>query len=106
MENRLDDAVRDGRARGAILELVRRRHRAQNSRFDHVELWHMLRGIGIDVGENDVITYLQDLEVLELIEFATDKDRRTNRTSITHIQLCARGLRLLDGKITEDTVLL
>ncbi len=105
MEDKLN-AIRDGRARGEILKLVRTRHRAQQNRLDHVELWHMLRGIGIDVGENDVITYLQDLEMLDMIEFTADKDRRTNRTSITMIQMCTRGLRVLEGKVVDDSVLL
>ena len=105
MSDRLD-GIRDGRARGEILKLVRTRHRAQQSRMDHVELWHMLRGIGIDVGENDVITYLQDLEAADMVEYEQDQDRRTNRISITKIQLCALGLRVLEGRFKDDTVLL
>ena len=105
MDDKLN-CIRDGRARGEILKLVRTRHRAQQNRMDHVELWHMLRGIGLDVGENDVITYLQDLEMLEAVEFESDKDRRTNRTSIVRIQLCPRGLRILEGKLVDDSVLL
>lgn len=100
------DGIRDARARGEILKLVRTRHRGQQSRMDHVELWHMLRGIGIDIGENDVVTFLQDLGTMDYIEFDTDKDRRTNRTNITQIQLCTRGLRVLEGKITDECVLL
>ena len=105
MDTKLD-SIRDGRARGEILRLVRTRHRAQQSRMDHIELWHMLRGIGIDVGENDVITYLQDLGMMDYVEFQSEKDRRTNRVSITAIQLCTRGLRVLEGKIIDDSVLL
>jgi hypothetical protein len=100
------DSIRDARARGEILTLVRRTHRAQASRMDHVELWHMLRGLGIDVGEDDVLTFLQDLAGAGLIEFQEEKDRRNNRVTITHIQLCNRGLRVLEGRVVEDIVLI
>lgn len=100
------DAIRDARARGEILRLIRTRHRAQSSRMDHVELWHMLRGLGLDVGEDDVITFLQDLQEAVLVEFEEDRERRTNRINITKIQLCTRGLRVLEGRIEEDIVLL
>lgn len=99
------DSIRSGRARGAILQLVRTRHRGQQSRMDHVELWHMLRALGLDVGENDVITYLQDLEMLECIEFKQENDRLTNRVSITQIQMCMKGLRLVEGSITDESIL-
>ena len=105
MDERLD-GIRDARARGEILKLVRTRHRAQQSRMDHVELWHMLRGIGIDIGENDVLTCLQDLGSMDMIEFEEDRDRRTNRIAVVKIQLCARGLRVLEHKLKTDMILL
>lgn len=100
------DGIRDCRARGEILKLVRMRHRAQNSRMDHVELWHMLRGLGLDIGEDDALTYLQDLEILGFVQFVTDKARRNNRVSITQIQLCAAGLAVLEGRRSDDSILL
>jgi len=100
------DSIRDARNRAEILLLVRRTHRAQASRMDHVEVWHMLRALGIELGEDDVLTFLQDLEGAELIEFEEEKDRRTNRVTITHIKLCNRGLRVLEGRVVEDIVLL
>jgi hypothetical protein len=100
------DGLRDDRMRGEMLKLVRTRHKAQQSRMDHVELWHLMRGVGLDIGENDVITFLQDLAALDLIQFDEEKNRYTNRTSILRIQVCARGLRVLERKIVEETVLI
>ena len=99
------DAIRSGRARAEILNLIRTRHRGQQSRMDHVELWHMLRGVGLDIGENDVITYLQDLAMMDYVEFTQENDRRTNRVTITQIQLCTKGLRAVERKISDDMVL-
>ena len=99
-------SIEAGHTRGEILKLVRTRHRGQQSRMDHVMLWQILRGIGIDVGEDDVLTYLQDLQSMDCIKFVSEQNRRTNRTSITLIEMCSRGLRILEGNDTEPSVLL
>ena len=99
------EQIRNGRARAEILKLVRSRHTAQKTRMDHVELWYMLRGIGIDVGENDVITFLQDLEVMNSLQFNSNRNRLTNRIEINQIQLTARGLAVIEGRLTDDAVL-
>lgn len=105
MEEQQLDGIKFGRTRAEILTLVRTRHRAQQSRMDHVELWHMLRGIGLDVGENDVITCLQDLEILQALRFNTDKTRKRNEVSITQIQLMPFGLALVERRAKDESVL-
>lgn len=100
------DSIRDARIRGEMLKLIRTRHRGQRGRMDHVELWEILLGLRIDVGEDDVVTFLQDLAAADLIEYAEEKDKRKRRVWITQIQLCNKGLRVLEGRIEEDIVLL
>ena len=99
------ESIRNGRARAEILKLVRSRHAAQKSRMDHVEMWYMLRGIGIDVGENDLLTFLQDLEVMNCIQFNSNRNRLTNRIEISQIHLTAHGLAMIEGRIKDDAVL-
>ena len=105
MDDKLN-AIRDGHARGEILKLIRSQGRAQRSAMDNGLLWRMLRGLGLDLGEDDVITFTQDLEMLELLEYKEDRNRHTNRLWLTDIKICPRRLRVLDGKVAEATVLL
>ena len=100
------NAIRDGHARGEILKLIRTQGRAQRAIMDHVLLWRMLGGLGLDVGEDDVITFIQDLEILECLEYHEERNRQTNRLTLSRIKICPRGLRVLDGKVEEETVLL
>ena len=43
--------------------------------------------------------------MLECIEFKQENDRLTNRVSITQIQMCMKGLRLVEGSITDESIL-
>lgn len=99
------DAVQNKRTRGAILEVLYARHQAQQPRADHVGLWRILRDLGCDVGENDVVTQLQDLSDREYVKFAQKKNRWTNRTEISLIQVTARGRDLVEGTISDAAIL-
>lgn len=98
------DAAQNKRIRGAILEVLYARHQAQQSRVDHIALWRILRDLGCDVGENDVITQLQDLSDREYVKFAQKRNRLTNRVEITLIQLTARGRDLVEATITDAAI--
>src|SRR5579884_814060 len=98
------DTAQIKRLRGAIVEVLYTRHQAQQSRVDHVALWHILRDLGCDVGEYDVITQLQDLSDRGYVKYNEQKDRRTNRTDITLIQLTSRGRDLREETIEDAAV--
>lgn len=98
------DAAQNKRIRGAICEVLYARHQAQQSRVDHVALWRILRDLGCDVGENDVITQLQDLSDREYVKYDQKKNRWTNRVEISMIQLTARGRDLVEQTIHDAAV--
>lgn len=99
------DAAQNKRVRGAILEVLYARHHAQQSKVDHIALWRILRDLGCDVGENDVITQLQDLSDRDYAKFEQRKNRWTNRVEISLVQLTARGRDLVEGTITDAAIL-
>lgn len=92
--------------RGGIVQVLYARHQAQQSRADHVALWRILRDLGFDVGEFDVITQLQDLSDRGYLKYDEQKDRFTNRVRISLIQLTSRGRDLFEGTIEDPAVLL
>lgn len=98
------DAAQNKRIRGVIIEVLYGRHTAQLPRADHVMLWHTLKDLGADVGENDVITALQDLSDRSCLRYEEKKNRLTNRAEISLIQLTPRGRDLAEGTITDPAI--
>jgi hypothetical protein len=98
------DAAQSKRTRGVIIELLYGRHTAQQPRADHVALWHMLTDLGCDVGENDVLTHLQDLCDRGYVTFRQIKNRYTNRSEISLIQLTPKGRDLFEGTSADPAV--
>lgn len=98
------DAENSKRTRGMIVELLYSRHIQQLSRADHVALWHMLRDLGADLGENDVLTQLQDLFDRGYVTFEQKKNRWTNRTEISLIQLTSKGRDIYEGTIKDPAL--
>lgn len=100
------DTTATKRLRGAIIEVLYTRHQAQQSRVDHVALWHILRDLGFDLGENDCLTALQDLSDRRYLTYRENKDRRTNRVDISLIQLTSRGRDVREDTITDPAILI
>jgi hypothetical protein len=99
------DAVQTKRLRGAILDLVCARHSAQQTRMDSVALWHAMITLGFDLGENELITLLQDLGERKYLNFEEKKNRYTNRTEISRIGITPTGRDLCE-KTTDDKAVL
>ena len=99
------NAVRQKRMRGVILKLVRQGHEAQFSRMDDLEVWAMLQKLGHSVGRDQVLTLLQDLEVLDYLSFKDEMDDMSGRILIKQIELTATGLRFVtSGRSNEDVL--
>ena len=99
------DTTEIKRLRGVIVEVLYGRHQAQQSRVDHVALWHIVRDLGCDVGEFDVVTQLQDLSDRGYLKYEERKDRRTNRLDISLIQLTSRGRDLREETVVDPAIL-
>lgn len=93
------------RRRGIILKLVRQGHESQLPRMDDFEVFAMLQNLGQSVGRDQVITLLQDLEVLDYLTFKQTVNEISGRTELSQVQLTAAGLRFVSaGRSNEDVL--
>jgi hypothetical protein len=93
------------RLRGVVLEMLQTNHDKQQSRYDSSMLWSALvRGLGFDASENDVITILQDLKGRGYIQYDEIRNQRLGIYYIVRIELCPKGRDLLEGTITDPAV--
>jgi hypothetical protein len=93
------------RRRGIILKLVREGHENQLSRMDDFEVWVILLKMGQTTGRQQVVTLLQDLQVLDYIDFKQAVNEETGRVELSQITLSAAGLRFLTRRKSNDDVL-
>jgi hypothetical protein len=94
------------RRRGIVLKLVREGHENQLSRMDDFELWAMLLKMGQTVGRDQTVTLLQDLRVLEYLDFKQTANEFSGRIELSQIELTAGGLRFVSaGRSNEDVLL-
>jgi len=92
------------RYRTVLLQLLNANHRAQHARMDHVMLAMAMRGVGCGVGENDVLTLLQDLCDRSFVRYNEKKNRLTHDTEISQIEITAAGRDILEGTRTDGAV--
>ena len=105
MEQEKSEFVRrQERLRGGILELIFERHHNQQTRFSDVTLWSMLLRVGFSLGQDEVVTVLQDLCDREYVRFEEDKNRRTGRTSLAMIQITPKGRDLIERRRTDEAI--
>jgi hypothetical protein len=94
------------RRRGIILKLVRQGHEAQLSRMDDFEVFAVMQELGQNVGRDQVLTLLQDLETLEYLSFNQKTNEISGRKEISEIALTAKGLGLVVRRKSNDEVLI
>jgi|GEM_PF-4722433 len=99
------ELIQARRRRGIILKLVRQGHENQFSRMDDFEVWAMLQKLGQSIGRDQALTLLQDLEVLDYIDYKSSINEITGRTELSQIQLTANGLRFVTAGRSNDDVL-
>ena len=93
------------RRRGIILKLVREGHENQLSRMDDFEVWAVLQKMGQTLGRDQVTTLLQDLRVLEYIDYKSKVNEFSGRNEMSQIELTAAGLRFMTAGKSNDDVL-
>jgi len=93
------------RRRGIILKLIREGHENQLPRLDDLELWTMLLKMAQTMGRDQVVTLLQDLRVLDYIDYKPTMNELTGRIELSQIELTAAGLRLMVVGRSNDDVL-
>ena len=100
------ELIQTRRRRGLILKFVRQGHEAQLSRMDDFEVFAMMQEIGVTMGRDQVLTMLQDLQVLGYLDFKSKVNDLTGRTEISEIQLTAQGLGFMVRRKSNDDVLI
>lgn len=92
------------RRRGMIMKLVRGGHENQFSRMDDFEVWTMFQKMLQSVGRDQVVTMLQDLQVLNYIDFKTSHNEDTGRVMLSEIELTPLGLRFMMTRRSNEDV--
>ena len=93
------------RRRGIILKLIREGHENQLPRLDDLETWTMLLKMGQTMGRDQVVTLLQDLSILDYVDFKSTMNDISGRLELNQIQLTAAGLRFVIVGRSNDDVL-
>ncbi|QNI34521.1 hypothetical protein H7849_11860 [Alloacidobacterium dinghuense] len=99
------ELVQTRRKRGIVLKLVRQGHEKQLSRMDDFEVWAILQDLGINLGRDQVLTMLQDLQILSLLSFKSQHNEFSGRVEIKQIELTAAGIGLVTRRKSTDDVL-
>lgn len=91
------------RRRGIILKLIRENHEDQGTRYTDGELWAMLLKLRQTVGQEQVVTLLQDLQTLDYVDFKSEPDSKGNMR-LSEIELTANGLRFYTRQKSNEDV--
>ena len=94
------------RHRGVILQFIDSNHFQQLSRMDDVEMWGLMMDMGYRVGQEYVITLLQDLGDRGYVRFAPETNRLTGRTHLKQIQITPQGRDLVTRTGADDPAVL
>lgn len=94
------------RHRGLILQFVRNNHFNQESPMDDLALWGLLMDMGLRVGQNYVVTLIQELKDCGYIDYAEAFRKLTGVTRLERIKITAAGRRLVEGYENDPLVLI
>lgn len=99
------ELIQTKRRRGIMLKLVRQGHEQQLARMDDFEMYAMMQMLGQNMGRDQVLTMLQDLETLGYLKFRAARNEITGRVEISEIELTAAGVGLVIKRKSNDDVL-
>ena len=94
------------RYRGLALQFVYGNHHRQLPPMDDLQVWGMFMGLGQTVGQNDVLTLLQDLRDRGYLTFIEKPNRLTGRVEISRIQITPSGRDLVEYTHEDRAVLI
>jgi DNA-binding PadR family transcriptional regulator len=94
------------RHRGVILQFLDSNHFQQLSRMDDVEMWGLMMDMGYRVGQEYVITLLQDLSDRGYVTLRPEMNRLNGRTHLKQIQITPKGRDLVNRTGGEDPAVL
>ena len=89
------------RRRGAVLGFIYTGHTELLSRMDNMMLWGLMQELGFGVGQDEVLTLLQDLRERGYLKFEEKKNRLSGRTEISKIAITPAGRDVVE-RIKDD----
>ena len=92
------------RHRGMLLRFAYDNHNDQHSRLDDQAMWGVMMGMGVTLGQNEVITMLQDLCDRGYMRCKSKMNVITGRVQLREIELTHKGRDLVDG-VTDDAAI-
>ncbi len=99
------ELIQTKRRRGNMLKLIRQGHEAQLERMDDFEMAKMMQNLGANMSQRQVLTMLQDLQVLGYVAFDQHFCEIRERVVAEQIVLTAAGLALVSRRKDNDEVL-
>jgi len=99
------ELIQTKRRRGNMLKFVRQGHEAQLERMDDYQMAKMMQDIGSRMSQRQVLTMLQDLQVLGYVTFSQHFCEFKERMVAEEIMLTAAGLALATRRQDNDEVL-
>ena len=88
-----------------MLKLIRQGHEAQLERMDDFEMAQMMRQLGSNMSQRQVLTMLQDMQVLGYVAFTQRFCEIRERMVAEEIILTAAGLALVIRRKDNDEVI-
>jgi hypothetical protein len=93
------------RHRGMILQFIRDNHHSQLPPMDDLSLWALLMDMGYHVGQDYVITLVQELKGAGYLNFTENFNRVSGKTRLEGIMITSEGRRLVEGYKEDPLVL-
>lgn len=88
-----------------MLKFIRQGHEQQLDRMDDLMMQAMMQDIGSNMSQRQVMTMLQDLQVLGYITFKQTFSEELGRYAAGEIMLTAVGLALVTRRKDTDEVM-
>lgn len=93
------------RRRGNMLKFIRQGHEKQLDRLDDLMMQAMMQDVGSNMSRHQVMTMLQDLQVLGYVTFRQFYSEELERFAANEIMLTAPGLAIVTRRKDNDEVM-
>ena len=90
--------------RGSMLKLIRQGHEQQLERMNDSQLQELMRDIRSNMSSRQVMTMLQDLQMLNYLTFELSFSDELERYVAKQIMLTAAGTALVARRVDTDEV--
>jgi hypothetical protein len=94
------------RHRGVALQFIYTNHHQQLSHMDDLQLWGLFIDLGYTVGQNEVLTLVQELRDRGYLTIVEKVNRITGRVEISRIQITPSGRDLVERTQEDRAVLI